>query len=117
LELVERCPEDRRGSGIAVEFVPLDEDLRPCGSNRTAVARELSKHCIALLAEASAETRYLRVRLPGADKTKVLFEVLRCEQFGCFFEIVALALPVDPPPAAAWKEKQRDRGEPMLLQA
>lgn len=109
LELLERCPEGRRRSGLAVDFVPLDEDLQPCGSSQTGVTRELSKECIDLVAEAPVGTKYLRLSLPGAQQTTILLEVLLCQQFGCFFEITARVLAGDPRLRTGRKERLRNR--------
>lgn len=109
LDLLDRCPDGQQRSGLVVDFVPLDEDLQPCGSSQTGVTRELSKECIGLLSETPAGTKYLRLSLPGAQETTVLFEVLRCQQFGCFFEITARVLAGDPRLCTGRKERPRNR--------
>ena len=87
LEAVEHRGNACGHSPTVVEVVPLDESLRPSGSIRPGVMREISDCDISLLAHVPPSVRYLRVRFPGESPTTMLYRVVRCEPLGCLCEI------------------------------
>ena len=86
---VERRAEERYSLAVVVDYVPLDQLQRPCGSAESAVTRDLSRSGIGLFTERAVSAEFLRVRIPAwaGRRAELRVQVLRCAPLDFMYDI------------------------------
>jgi hypothetical protein len=83
----ERRAEPRYSVAASAQVQLLSDALTPIGEPLTMVVRDISRRGLGLLSRQSIDASYLSLRLDADAAADAVFQVLRCNKVGAFYDV------------------------------